>query len=127
MGEDQKLAIKVHGDKKTYILESGVSVKVGRSNNCDIVISDPHVSREHFQIDFYGAKAIVKDLGSRRGVMLLGERLKTQEIRKDFTLSIGELSISCFFISDEVTKTAQYIEELTKTAVKIRSNKKDSA
>ena len=47
-------------------------IVIGRSNECDIVLSDPNVSREHTEVRIFNGRATVLDLGSLNGTKLNG-------------------------------------------------------
>ena len=48
---------------------------IGRSRDCDVVLSDQNVSRRHAEVRPSGGKWIVKDLGSTNGVKVNGRRI----------------------------------------------------
>jgi hypothetical protein len=48
---------------------------VGRSRDCDIVLSDPNVSRRHAEIGLHGARWEIRDLGSTNGVVVNGQAI----------------------------------------------------
>jgi len=52
-----------------YELKQG-SQTVGRSSNCEIVLPDPAVSKQHAEIELEGTTLIVRDLGSRNGTFV---------------------------------------------------------
>ena len=47
-------------------------IVIGRSNECDVVLSDPNVSREHTEVRIFNGRATVLDLGSLNGTKLNG-------------------------------------------------------
>jgi pSer/pThr/pTyr-binding forkhead associated (FHA) protein len=53
---------------------------IGRSRQCDIVISDPNVSRRHAEIRPRGGSWVLTDLGSTNGVTLNGRRIDRPEV-----------------------------------------------
>ena len=59
---------------KTAVLRSGGGV-IGRSRDCEVVLSDQNVSRRHAEVRPSGGKWIVKDLGSTNGVKVNGRRI----------------------------------------------------
>lgn len=55
-------------------------VVVGRAVENDVVLGDPRVSAAHAVLDRVGAHWCVRDLGSRNGTFLNGERLLTERV-----------------------------------------------
>ena len=53
---------------KTFVLSQARSL-IGRGNNCDIVVKDPLISREHCLIEYDGGYSL-RDLGSKNGTVL---------------------------------------------------------
>lgn len=57
-------------------------VVLGRSRDCDVVLSDPNVSREHAEIRPRGGSWVLTDLGSTNGSCLNGRRIDHPEVLK---------------------------------------------
>jgi hypothetical protein len=55
---------------------------IGRSRQCDVVLGDPNVSREHAEIRPRGGSWILHDLGSTNGSSLNGRRIERAEVLK---------------------------------------------
>jgi hypothetical protein len=55
---------------------------IGRSRRCDVVLSDPNVSREHAEVRPRGGSWVLTDLGSTNGVSLNGRRIEHPEVLK---------------------------------------------
>jgi hypothetical protein len=55
-------------------------VTIGRSRQCDVVLSDPNVSREHAEIRPRGGSWVLSDLGSTNGATLNGRRIERPEV-----------------------------------------------
>lgn len=53
---------------------------VGRSRQCDIVLGDPNVSRQHAEFRPRGGSWVLTDLGSTNGVSLNGRRINRPEV-----------------------------------------------
>jgi hypothetical protein len=51
------------------------SVVVGRSNDCEVVLPDPNVSRHHAKLTQSGEDWLIEDLGSTNGVVINGEQV----------------------------------------------------
>ena len=55
---------------------------LGRSRQCDIVLDDPNVSRQHAEIRPRGGSWVLSDLGSTNGSCLNGRRIDRPEVIK---------------------------------------------
>ena len=55
---------------------------LGRSRQCDVVLSDPNVSRQHAEIRPRGGSWVLTDLGSTNGTLLNGRRVDRPEVIK---------------------------------------------
>src|SRR5438309_24041 len=53
---------------------------IGRSRQCDVVLTDPNVSRQHAEIRPRGGSWVVTDLGSTNGSQLNGRRIEGSEV-----------------------------------------------
>jgi FHA domain-containing protein len=68
---------------------SGERVLVGRSRECDVVVSDPNVSRRHIELrrGEHGWTAI--DLGSTNGMKINGRRVSQAQLGPGDRITIG--------------------------------------
>jgi hypothetical protein len=68
---------------------SGERVMVGRSRECDVVVSDPNVSRRHIELRRgpHGWAAV--DLGSTNGMKVNGQRVSHAELQPGDRITIG--------------------------------------
>jgi len=57
-------------------------VTIGRSRQCDVVLEDPNVSRQHAEIRPRGGSWVITDLGSTNGSTLNGRRITGPEVLK---------------------------------------------
>jgi hypothetical protein len=55
---------------------------LGRSRQCDVVLADPNVSRQHAEIRPRGGSWVLSDLGSTNGSQLNGRRIDGPEVLK---------------------------------------------
>jgi FhaA, N-terminal domain/FHA domain len=55
-------------------------VTLGRSRQCDVVLSDPNVSREHAEVRPRGGSWVLTDLGSTNGSRINGRRIDRSEV-----------------------------------------------
>ena len=80
---------KVRYEGKSAVLGSSGGV-IGRSRDCDIVLSDQNVSRRHAEIRPSGGSWIVRDLGSTNGVKVNGRRIQgAQSLKRGDTIELG--------------------------------------
>ncbi len=66
------------------ILERGAMIVGKLEGQCDVLLSSSTVSRVHARLERRGGRYFVKDLNSRNGTFLNGERLEPQEEREFF-------------------------------------------
>jgi hypothetical protein len=79
----------VTGDKN-HPLEGHGPWTVGRSQENDIVISDPNVSRRHARLSRADNGFIVEDLGSTNGTLLDGAPIDRERIESGDELTFGQ-------------------------------------
>jgi hypothetical protein len=53
---------------------------LGRSRQCDVVLGDPNVSRQHAELRPRGGSWVLSDLGATNGVVLNGSRITAPEV-----------------------------------------------
>jgi hypothetical protein len=73
------------------------SILIGRNDDCDIIFSDPLVSRRHARIIVSSEDVLVEDLLSANGVYVNGARVdRVQELHDGDRVLIGTREISVF-------------------------------
>jgi hypothetical protein len=80
----------VQGREKTYALKPGL-VYVGRTSNNDIVVPHPTVSSHHASIERTSQGIIMRDLDSRNGTFLRGQRVKECWLGESDEIAFGEV------------------------------------
>ena len=55
---------------------------MGRSRQCDVMVDDPNVSRNHAEVRPRGGSWVLTDLGSTNGSRLNGRRVEGSEVLK---------------------------------------------
>ncbi len=67
--------VPAHGDPFDRILE-GDSLIIGRSSECDLMIADRFLSRQHARLFKRDGEWLAEDLGSRNGTLLNGQPIQ---------------------------------------------------
>src|SRR5882672_11025137 len=73
---------------------------LGRSPDCDIVLEDDGVSREHARLLVSGGRVIVEDLESRNGTFVNEERVEKRALRAGDRVRLGP-TVDLDFVADE--------------------------
>jgi len=79
-------------DNQTYSLDGRGPWSVGRSEENDIIIQDPNVSRKHAQLSRLENGFVVEDLGSTNGTLLDGAPIDRERIESGDKLTFGGLT-----------------------------------
>lgn len=66
---------------------------IGRGSDADVTIDDTGASRRHAEVQWDGARARVRDLGSTNGTQLNGARISDAVLEPDSVISIGRSRI----------------------------------
>ncbi|HVY44248.1 MAG TPA: sigma 54-interacting transcriptional regulator [Minicystis sp.] len=75
---------------RSFPLAAPVRALVGQSRACDVVLSDPHVSRRHFACEPTAAGLRVADLGSYNGTFINGVRVESALAGPGDQIAAGE-------------------------------------
>jgi DNA-binding NtrC family response regulator len=73
-------------------LGAGPSV-VGSAPNCDVVVADKAVSRQHLELELVADGVRVRDLGSRNGTFFQGQRVERMTVGLGARLSLGSATL----------------------------------
>lgn len=65
------------------------TTRIGRSDQSEVVLVDPSVSRVHAVVELNGAAVVVRDLGSTNGTFVNGRRIEAQTLRDGDELTFG--------------------------------------
>jgi hypothetical protein len=84
---DRRQALLVTEGRRNML--SGERVLIGRSRECDIVMSDPNVSRRHIELRRGERGWTAVDLGSTNGMKINGRRLSQAELEPGDRITIG--------------------------------------
>lgn len=83
--------LKKKGSRKIFPLPSDVTV-IGRRSNCDLYIPLTSVSRRHCELNRHEGVLKIRDLGSRNGTHLNGERIDEAVIKAGDSVKVGPLT-----------------------------------
>jgi hypothetical protein len=87
--DPRRASARLRVDGHTELLGQRGAV-LGRSRECDIVLNDPNVSRQHAEIRPSGGSWIVRDLGSTNGVKVNGRRIQgPQSLKRGDVVELG--------------------------------------
>jgi transcriptional regulator with AAA-type ATPase domain len=70
-------------------LELTRSLTFGRDAGCDVCIPTASTSRKHARIDLEGAHPVLRDLASRNGVFVDGQRIEAKRLERGNVVRIG--------------------------------------
>jgi hypothetical protein len=76
------------GEGRRSVL-SGERVLIGRSRECDVVLSDPNTSRRHAEVRRDGEGWTVVDLGSTNGIKVNGRRVDQAALEPGDRITLG--------------------------------------
>jgi serine phosphatase RsbU (regulator of sigma subunit) len=83
-----ELVIFSDGTPRRYVLSKPV-VTLGRRPDRDVVLPQPHVSRDHAQIELRDGQYFVVDTGSSHGTFVNGQPAKEQMLRNGDRIELG--------------------------------------
>ena len=92
-----------------YVLQRD-EVSIGRSQNCDIVLSDKKASRKNTLIRRVGVQFTIKDLDSVNGTILNGITVSTAELTGDDVIQIGDVQFRFKVVNSEYEAKASQFE-----------------
>ena len=77
---EERTALLLMDGKRLVIGAAGATM--GRSRQCEVMVDDPNVSRQHAEIRPRGGSWVVTDLGSTNGSRLNGRTLEQPTVLK---------------------------------------------
>jgi CRP/FNR family cyclic AMP-dependent transcriptional regulator len=79
----------VNGSDQRKIVLDRVPFSIGRKPDKDLMISDPHVSRDHAVIESEGGDFLVVDAGSSAGTFVNGEKINRRKLQSNDRVEFG--------------------------------------
>ena len=88
-------------------------IVVGRDPTCDLSEADPLLSRRHAEFAISGDDVIVRDLGSRNGIYLNGDRVAEGTLQSGDVLRIGHLHMRYLEDSAPLVAMPELVDDAT--------------
>jgi len=85
----QFLVVEGPDKGKSYPVEAGKPILIGRGQNSDTKLTDPSVSRVHCQVEVVGEQLLLSDNGSVSGTIVNGKKVDQHPRRNRGTIQIG--------------------------------------
>jgi hypothetical protein len=74
-------------------LPTAGTIVVGRSRGCDVVMTEPTVSRHHLELRAVDGAWLAVDLRSSNGTWLLGRRVRRARVRPGDEIVLGDCTV----------------------------------
>ena len=100
--KDRFLLIRARGAQLGHVTRLGAEpVRIGRSQECEIWLSDDGVSRKHATIRQEGGGYVVEDTQSANGSFVAGQRVERAVLRDGDLIQFGPQAVFRFSVADE--------------------------
>lgn len=83
------LRIRMPGEPERDVPLEGREFRIGRADECEIVIQESDISREHAVLRAGRNGIVIEDLGSRNGMFVRGERVSRHDLAPGDTVRLG--------------------------------------
>ncbi len=110
------IVIGKSGQHRSYTLPSSVTI-VGRRKDCDLCIPLSEVSKRHCQINQEKEGLRLRDLGSKNGTLLNGNRIEHAKIKAGDELAVGPLKFIIQVNGDPDIKTTKPASSTTASSL----------
>jgi diguanylate cyclase (GGDEF)-like protein len=100
--KDRYLLIRARGAQLGHVTRLGAEpVRIGRSQDCEIWLSDDGVSRKHATIGQDPAGYVIEDTQSANGTFVAGQKVDRTVLRDGDLIQFGPQAVFRFSIADE--------------------------
>ena len=89
----QLLVIAGPDQGRFFNLTEGQTLVIGRGQNTEIRLRDPHVSRNHCQVQVDAGKVLLRDASSAAGTEVNGEKVTVRELRPGDVIRLGDTQL----------------------------------
>jgi len=93
-----KFYLALQPDKPFIDLPKNKPLTIGRSDECDVTIGDPFLSRRHCQVMWDGEVTLLEDTNSSSGVFVQGRKVNHVTLQHEDLIRIGETRLK--FVSN---------------------------
>ncbi|MEX2139834.1 MAG: sigma 54-interacting transcriptional regulator [Pirellulales bacterium] len=108
-----------------YALDPAVENRIGRGTECTVMLNDPLCSRVHAVVQFNNHRWQIRDIESRNGTFVNGQRIDEAVLDNGHSVRIGSAEFA-FEISDEPLTVYDPAEGVQQTLVSDRPITPDS-
>ncbi len=117
---------KKNGSQKSFPMPSSITI-IGRRTTCDLCIPLMAVSKKHCQLSYRNGRLKIRDLDSKNGTIINGNRIGEAEIKPGDAVKIGPLAF-VFQINGKPEKPSPPTWAFKKTSQsEIQDNAADTA
>jgi hypothetical protein len=95
------------------VLDRDKPTTIGRADDSTILLADATVSRLHAIVEWKNDNFILRDPGSRNGILLNGKRVEEAPLKNDDKISIGE-RVFTFITGEEREVTREFMRKRRK-------------
>lgn len=88
-----KLSIAHNHKGQKFLSINRNRISIGREPDNDIVLEDPEISRHHAEISAESSPPVIRDLQSRNGTFVAGEKIESKELVIGDKINIGNFEI----------------------------------
>ncbi len=100
----------VHGEPRSVAVAQGPRLRIGRGQANDVILDDLQVSRSHAEVLLDRDGATVRDLDSRNGTFLNGERITEADLPLGAVIAVGRHLLR--FLGDRLE---EYVDDVGPT------------
>src|SRR5262245_22570931 len=123
--DDRPVAVELRGFETAVVSgpDAGRSARgtrrsfvVGTHAGCDLVLTDPEVSRRHLRVDHRDGSYILTDLGSTNGTRVAGARVREAFLEDGALITLGGTTLRFGFLDDKLRIDLASDEEMASMA-----------
>jgi DNA-binding NtrC family response regulator len=105
-----RLVVLEGPDRGREVVVAVGTATVGSQKGCDLVLSDPTVSRRHLSVELSGARLGVRDLGSRNGTRYHGARVDAAGMPYGAVVTVGKTVLGLMPVAVAAKKLSERSE-----------------